>query len=197
VIAVRGWERAKRLTRIHFIAGLRVVNDYRKANRTATETSTLFSAGRDDSPALVARLIDENKKVARRVRELDAIACRVEAEDILSSLRSAVDYRPPNPLLVTRIFNERDADSLKHLALALIAHPNVIALIAARESDTARLVFARSTDTTGDMNALMRKACEMVDGRGGGKPDMAQGGGKNVDAIAEALAVAAESVTHR
>ena len=99
--------------------------------------------------------------------------------------------------VIDTIFDDRDADSLKHLALALIAHPNVIVLIASRESNTARLVFARSTDATGDMNALMRKACEMVDGRGGGKPDIAQGGGKNVDALAEALAVAAESVTHR
>jgi alanyl-tRNA synthetase len=195
VIAVRGWERAKGLTRIQFMAGLRVVNDYRRVNRSATRMATLFSAGRDDSPALAARLMDENKKLARRVRELDEIACRVEAQDILSASRLQADYRPPDPLVITRTFGDRDADSLKHLALALIAQPNVIALLASRDQDTARLIFARSGDALGDMNALMRKACEMIDGRGGGKPDMAQGGGKNVATLDEALAAAVKSLS--
>ena len=195
VIAVRGWERAKGLIRIQFMAGLRVVYDYRRANRTATETATLFSSGRDDSSALAARLIDENKKLARRVRELDAIACRVEAQDILSASRLEAGYRPPDPLVISRVFDDRDSDSLKHLALALIAHPHVIALLASRDGDMARLVFARSPDACGDMNALMRKACETIDGRGGGKPDMAQGGGKKVEALNEALAIAARSLT--
>lgn len=197
IIAVRGWERAKGLTRIQFMAGVRVLNDYQKANRTAVEVATAFSAGREDSPALVARLIEENKKLARRVRELDQIACRVEAEELLTSSGLEAGYRPPVPLVVTQIFPDRDADSLKHLVLALISHPNVIALLGSRDGAAARLVFARSSDAPGDMNALMRKACEMIEGRGGGKPDMAQGGGKKVDAIDEALAAAAESVTEQ
>jgi alanyl-tRNA synthetase len=44
------------------------------------------------------------------------------------------------------------------------------------------------------MNTLMRKACELIDGRGGGKPDIAQGGGKNVTALDEALEAAAKSL---
>jgi alanyl-tRNA synthetase len=37
------------------------------------------------------------------------------------------------------------------------------------------------------MNLLIREACAMLDGRGGGRPDMAQGGGKNVERIQDAL----------
>ena len=189
VIAVRGWERAKGLTRIQFMAGMRVVNDYRKANRTLTETAVLFSSARDDAPSLVNKLIDENKRLVRRVRELDEIACRVEAEDLVRGSTN------DSPRIVSKIFRDRDADSLKHLALALIAHPNVIALLASSDTGTARLVFARAADASGDMNALMRKACEMIDGRGGGKPEMAQGGGQNVAALDDALQTAARSLS--
>jgi alanyl-tRNA synthetase len=193
-IAVRSWERAKGLTRIQFMAGMRMVHDYRKANRLATETAALFSAAREDSPALLARLIEENKKLTRRVRELDEIACHVEAQNILNAWRLEAGDSPAAPLVISRIFDDRDADSLKHLALALIAQPNVIALLASRDHDTVRLVFARSGDTPGDMNALIRKACEMIDGRGGGKPDIAQGGGKNVAALGDAIDAAVQSL---
>jgi alanyl-tRNA synthetase len=193
VIAVRSWERAKGLTRIQFMAGARVLSDYRKANGTATETAALFSAAREDSPALVAKLIDDNKKLTRRVRELDELACRVEADEMLRGV-SEGSTQPTSPSIVSKIFDARDADSLKHLALAIIAHPNVIVLLGSRDEDTARLVFARSSDAAGDMNALMRKACEIIDGRGGGKPDMAQGGGKNVATLEDALQNALRSL---
>src|SRR6266851_2783870 len=83
VIAVRSWERAKGLTRIQFMAGIRALRDYRKANKTARAVAALFSAGREDSPALVARLVEESKKLRRRNSELEEVACRVEAEELL------------------------------------------------------------------------------------------------------------------
>ena len=184
-IAVRRWERAKGLTRIQFMAGVRVLNDYRRANKTAANIAEMFSAGRDDSASLVAKLIDENKLLSRRVRDLDQIACRVEAEDLLRG--ASPSLREGSPTVVSHVFDNRDADSLKHLALALIAHPNTVALLGSRDGDAARLVFARSPDTVGDMNSLMRKACEIIDGRGGGKPDLAQGGGRNIENIQAAI----------
>src|SRR5213083_2864003 len=89
VIAVRSWERAKGLTRIQFMAGLRVLADYRKANRTGREVASLFSAGRDDSPALVSKIIEDNKILARRIRELETITSGVEAEQLLKEACTA------------------------------------------------------------------------------------------------------------
>ncbi|MDX6575459.1 MAG: alanyl-tRNA synthetase [Blastocatellia bacterium] len=203
VIAVRSWERARGLTRIHFMAGIRALADYRKANRTARDVAELFSAGREDSPLLVARLVEENKRLRRRVGELEQVACRVEAEDLLRS-SSAIVSEGSSPKahqrisdgtrVIVKVFDDRGADSLKQLALALITHPNTVALLGSRDGDTARLVFARSADAAGDMNTLMRAACSLIDGRGGGKPDLAQGGGKNLEKLGEAIDQAASSL---
>ena len=199
VIAVRSWERAKGLTRIHFMAGLRALADYRKANQTAREVAALFSAGREDSPALVARLVEESKRLRRRIGELEQVACRVEAEDLLrgnceTASQDLSEGAYDGIRIIAKVYDDRNADSLKHLALALVAHPNTVALLGSRDGDTARLVFARSTETPGDMNALMRRVCAQIDGRGGGKPDMAQGGGKDVEKVAAVLAEAARTV---
>lgn len=220
LIAVRHWEQAKGMTRIEWMAGRRALNDYRRANQTARSVASLFSAARDDAAKLAARTIQENKELHHRIRALEEVAAKVEAEellrdsmhdptgvgessrgmsaqrDTLSNVRNnvtdpdRVEEVSSGTRIITKVFNNRDAESLKHLAQALIAHHGVIALLGSRDGDTARLVFARSEDASGDMNALMREACAMLDGRGGGRPDLAQGGGKNVGALDEAIAAA-------
>jgi alanyl-tRNA synthetase len=188
IIAAPRWERAKGLTRVEFVAGNRALNDYRQANRTVREVAALFSVGPDDIPAPVARLMEENKNLLRRVRILEEIAARVEAENIINT---SAQKQSDGSRIVTHIFDGRDAESLKRLALALISHPQTIALLGSRDGEDARLVFARSPDARGDMGALMREACTMLNGRGGGRPDLAQGGGRNTASLREAIESAA------
>ena len=191
MIAMRSWERAKGLTRIEFVAGVRALADYRKANRTAREVAALFSTGRDDAPQHAAQIVEENKELHRQVRALEEVAAGVEAERLLASAVVLGD----GTRVVTNIFDSRDAESLKKIAQALITHSRTIALLAARDKGAARLVFARSAGAPGDMNALMRDACVLLDGRGGGKPELAQGGGKNPARLDEAIEVAVRSIT--
>ncbi len=225
MIAVRHWERAKGLVRIEFVAGVRALRDYRRANRTARSVAALFSAARDDSAKLASRAVEENKDLHRRVRGLEEIAARAEAEELFresfgASLipvegvvsepgAVATGSRPergsspavregvadqPGVRVISKVFDDRDAESLKHLAQALIANPQTIALLGSRDKEAARLVFARSADAPGDMNALMREACTILDGRGGGKPDMAQGGGKHVEKLEAAIEQATKAL---
>ncbi len=190
MIVVPTWERAKGLTRIEFAAGTRALADYRRANSTARAVASLYSASRDDGAKLTARMVEENKQLHRRVRSLEEIATRVEAQELLAAASpNAAGLR-----VVTHVFENRDAESLKHIAQALIANPNTIALLGSREKEAARLVFARSADASNDMSVMMRVACELLDGRGGGKPDMAQGGGKHIAKLAEAIDQAVKSL---
>ena len=183
MIAVRSWERAKGLARVEFVAGVRALVDYRRANKSAREIAALFSTGRDEAPALATHLMEENKELHRRIRGLEEIAAKVEAQDLLSAADIGVD----GARVILKVFQDRDAESLKKLAQALAVNPQTIALLASSDKETARLVFARSGDASGDMNQLMRKACEILGGRGGGKADLAQGGGKNLPKLDDAL----------
>ncbi len=190
MIAVRSWERAKGMVRIEFVAGGRALADYRRANKTARSVAALFSAGRDDATVLTERLLEENKELQRRLRALEEIAARLQADE----LRASVSPDASDVTVIAQVFENRDAESLKRLALALIANPKTIALLSSRDQDKARLVFARSADAPGDMNALMRNVCVIIDGRGGGKTDLAEGGGRNVAKLSEAIEAAAQSL---
>src|ERR1051325_6795718 len=190
MIAMRSWERAKGLTRVEFVAGMRALADYRRANKNARDVAALFSCGRDDIAQHAAQLVEENKELRRQVRVLEEVAAEVEASKLLAIAVVLGD----GTRVVAHIFKDRDlnavsrdAESLKKLAHALIAQPRTIALLASRDKETARLVFARSLDAPGDMNALMREACALLEGRGGGKPEIAQGGGNNLARLHEAI----------
>jgi alanyl-tRNA synthetase len=191
IICVRSFERAKGLTRIEFVAGGRALADYNRANRTARNVAAMFSAGRDEAANLVAGMLEENKQLTRRVRALEEVAARVEAEELLTE----ATLLDGGVRLCTRVFEDRDAESLKKLAQALISHPATVALLGSIEAEAARLVFARSADATGDMNTLMRSVCELLEGRGGGRADMAQGGGRKLEKLTEAMEAAAHSLT--
>jgi alanyl-tRNA synthetase len=193
-IVARGWERAKGMTRIEFAAGSRAASDYARANQSARAASSLLTVGREEIGRAVERLLEENKQLARRNRALEDLAARVEADELLaeSAARGA-----DGAAVVARVFDARDAESLRRLALALISRPDapaVVALLGSRDGDASRLVFARSAAAPGDMGALMRDACSRLEGRGGGRPDMAQGGGRRPDLLADVIDAAARGL---
>jgi alanyl-tRNA synthetase len=193
MIAVRSWERAKGLVRIEFVAGRRALDDYRVANKTARNVAALFSAGRDDTVPLVKRVLEENKDLHRRMRGLEEIASRVQAEELLANV-------PPGASgvrVVSHIAEHLDGEHLKRVAVALIARPKTIALLGSRYENTARIVFARSADLTDNMNQLVRDACVLLDGRGGGRPELAEGGGSNVKNLGLAIEVARQSLSQQ
>jgi len=185
IICVRSWERAKGMTRLEFVAGKRALADYNHANQTARNIAAQFSVGRDEAPSAVHRLSEEHKALMRRIAELETLEARVKAD----ALR-AESIHPANGVqIIWRVIEAARLEDLKRIAQALVAEGSVqtIALLGAIENDTARLVFARSSETSADMNALMREACAMIEGRGGGRADFAQGGGKRTEKLAETL----------
>jgi alanyl-tRNA synthetase len=190
LIAVRSWERAKRMTRVQFVCGIRALRDYRTANQTAVDVAHRFSVGRDEAPEAVARLFEAHKQLERRTRTLVELAIMAEAQALLEATPATHARR-----LLWRIFDDRDFEEVKLLAHRLVASNGVLALLATRTPEMARLVFARSTDLTVEVNTLLSRVCERLGGRGGGKPDLAQGGGPRVAELEQALMEAVAALT--
>jgi alanyl-tRNA synthetase len=190
LIAVRGWERAKRMTRVQFVCGGRALCDYRAANQTATSVARRLSVGRDEALEAVARLLEEHKKLERRARALIELATQAEAQELLAAMPAT-----STPRVILRIFDDRDFDDVKRLAHRLVDDKGVLALLATRTRDLVRLVCVRSADLSVEANTLLQPVCEQLGGRSGGKPEFAQGSGTRVAELERAMAQATAALT--
>jgi alanyl-tRNA synthetase len=170
IIAVAAAERFKGATRVTFVCGHRALASYR-ALRNAVEGATraLSVVPADLGPA-IERMRAEAKADSRAIKQLQeevaahrAATFRGEAET-LGPLRGVLTAVPG-----------WDAGALKTLALAIVSEPGLIAVLVG-DGRPAPVVIARSADVAVDAGAWLRRATTELGGRGGGRPELAQGG---------------------
>lgn len=190
LIVIKGWQRAKKMMRVEFLCGVRVLADYQLAHNTAEAIARKFSVGREAAGEAVDRLIEASKQLTRRNRQLAEIATQVEAAALLAAIPAQNGIQ-----VVSKIFDDRSFDELKLLAHQLVKIPSVIALLALKEGKSARLLFARGENVKAEMGALLREACQLLGGKGGGTADFAQGGSEQNDELENVLRLIAQKVS--
>ncbi len=186
LIVVKGWERAKKMTRVEFLCGVRALQDYRFTNTTIDTIARKFSVSQDAVVAAVSRLIEDSKQLERRNRYFSEVTAKVEASTLLESATPSSGFR-----VIAKIFDDRSFDELKQLAHQLVKTASVIALLGVIDGKSARLVFACAPEVAVEMGTLMREACQSLGGKGGGTSAFAQGGSENVleaEKVLEAVA---------
>jgi alanyl-tRNA synthetase len=93
-----------------------------------------------------------------------------------------------NIYIVKRLFENRDQKELKFLAKKILKTvSDTVILFGANSGGKASLLFQRAEELPFDMGQLMKIGCKVIKGRGGGRPQQAQGGGPDVDKLADAL----------
>ena len=168
-ILLRKMERVKQGVRVEFVCGLRAVTTARRDYQTLSEAAALHSAHIHDLPQQIRKSLEESKSSGKAQHKLMEEIAELHAERLLA--KSA-----PSSLVISEVFPERDAVFIKLLAQKLTAkRPGVVALLAAGLGQPA-LVFAQSAGHKFNMGQLMKDAMVPLGGRGGGTPDMAQGG---------------------
>ena len=96
------------------------------------------------------------------------------------------------------MFEDRNPKEFKILAHKLVENfPDTIVLLGTKAKGKASLFFLRSEELDCHMGNLMRAACAVIKGRGGGSPQQAQGGGSDVDQLDAALNFAHEQISKR
>ncbi len=132
----------------------------------------------------VLKLNEHIQYVSNLVKELDKKYKDLKSKNALSSL----DNYESSIINETLVINEHDKDTnvLKDLASALV---NKYSLRACFISNVSADKLAFVCATNGSLNAgnIVKAAAQICGGNGGGKPTMAQAGGKDVSKLDEAI----------
>ena len=190
VIVVNGLERHKGGTRVFFVCGQRALAAIAHRQGVLDRLVSTLSAPLDELAGAAQKLRDDLALGERRATGLLERAIDGDARRLLGEAQAAV---PAAPALVVAALDGWAASDLRLLAQKLVALAPCVALLGGR-ADKAHLVFAQSDGLPHDVPALLKAALELLGGRGGGRGNLAQGGGDRLDKLDEALARAAAAV---
>ena len=185
LIKIRRWERRGDTLRVDFHCGRRALLDYRWKNDVVNSLANTMSVKDQDLREAVERALAQARDNYHLLEDARKKLIELEARALIAET-PVVDGRR----LIVRVLDDRTGEEARRLAMTLAAAPMTVVLFGLRSSDRASLIFARSADLPQDMSALLKAVAPIIAGRGGGTPNLAQGGGPGVDRLDEALAAA-------
>jgi alanyl-tRNA synthetase len=169
-IAVASWERFKGGQRLEFLCGGRALDGYRRLRDTVTASVRLLSVLPGELPPAIERLQADAKEQKRAMDGLQRDLAGYRADELAAGAEETATCR-----LVARAV-DADANGLKALAAAIVAKPGLLVVLVS-SSTPALVVIARSADISVSSQKLLASLIAEFGGRGGGRPELAQGGG--------------------
>ena len=190
MIKIRRLENYKGGTRIHFVCGWRALRDYQQKTDVLRQLSEAMSSGEAELPQNLEKLQEEAKTLRREVNYQTQQLLEFEAQALLSEREQVGEFS-----LLQKMFQDRNPKDLKVLATKILeSSPDTVLLFGGTLEGKASLLFQCSENLPLNMGQLMKNACAVISGRGGGRPQQAQGGGTEVEKLEEALQRARDAI---
>lgn len=172
--------------RIEAVTGEAALNWFAQSEALLGELGGLVKAGRDSVLDKYRALNDRNRALEKEIERLNAKLASAQSGDLISSAIEIDGVK----LLATKI-EGADAKSLRDLLDQLKDKlGSGVIVLGAEDGEKVSLVAGVTKDLTDRVKAgdLIRDLAAQVGGKGGGRPDMAQGGGTEPAALAGAIA---------
>jgi len=171
LVAIRAWEKFRGGMRLEFVCGGRALREFRILRDAVAGSLRHLSVAPQDLPSAIEGAQEENKSLRRAARGLGERLASHESALLVQRARRIGPAR-----VIVETLDGWDQAGLKALASAAAGKPGVVAALLSA-GDPALLVIARASDVNLDAAAVLNAVVQRFGGRGGGKPDLAQGGG--------------------
>jgi alanyl-tRNA synthetase len=171
--------------RIEAITGEAAVRQYQEFNDSLRRLSQMIHVAEPELVEHVEHIIQRQKELERQVEQLKGRVAQAAAGDLESRARAVKQAR----VVVARV-DGMDRAQMRALADSLRNKlKSAVVVLASAEDSNISIVSAVTKDLASKVHAgkLVGAVAQAVGGKGGGRPDMAEGGGKDTGALAAAL----------
>jgi alanyl-tRNA synthetase len=175
IIAVAGAEKFKGGTRLEFLCGGRALAGFHALGDSVAASVRLLSVLPAELPAAIERQQTDARELRRQVKDLQTRLAGHEASALADGATSVGSMRA-----VVAVLEGWDASGLKTIAAAIAARPGHVALLLSAPAPSS-IVVARAPDVALDSAAILKQLTTTFGGKGGGRPELAQGGGLQGD----------------
>ena len=181
--------------RIEAVTGVAAWNWLNGAEEQLKQAMSLVKGTRDNVLDKLQALLDQQRSLEKEVEQLKAKAASAAGSDLASA---AVEVNGVK-VLAARLDGVEGKDLLVLMDQLKNKLGSAVILLGGVQNERIVLVAGVTKDLTGQFKAgdLMKQATAVVGGKGGGRPDMAQGSGVDLAQIDAALAVTAEYVASK
>ncbi|MGY4526328.1 alanyl-tRNA synthetase [Pseudomonas sp. TE21394] len=179
---------ASGVRRIEAVTGAAALAYLNAAEEQVKEAAQLVKGNRDNLIDKLSAVLERNRQLEKQLEQLQAKAASAAGDDLSNA---AVEVKGAK-VLAARL-DGQDGKALLALVDQLknkLGH--AVILLGSEHEGKVVLVAGVTKDLSSQLKAgdLMKQAAAAVGGKGGGRPDMAQGGGVDVAALDRALALA-------
>ena len=185
VIAIGSVERFKGGQRVEFFCGRRALGKFQSMRDALGGAVRLLSVLPEELPGAIERLQNDARDRQRALTALQQDLAGYRA----SELAATAELTAAGHLVLRSA--DTDANGLKALASAIVSRPGFLVVLVGT-ARPALVVVARSKDGSAAANQVVAALTAKFGGRGGGKPDLAQGGG--LDGEPDEILAAARSL---
>ena len=190
MIKIKGWVPHKGNTRIEFLAGDRAVSYALDRDNILSEICKKLNTADNEAINRINNLNNDYAEVLEEKKKLKNELSKYEVQNLINSAEKSNDF-----IIISKIYENEDMKYLNKLATSLTEENNRVDLFAVKGKDKANILFAVSKNLKEkNMGALVKETLALIDGKGGGSPLIAQGGGKNVENLEKAMEYALEKV---
>jgi len=172
--------------RIEAITGENSVRQYQQSSDALHRMSNMLRVSEPELVDQVTRLLDEKRAHERQIEQLKTKIAQSAARDLESQSKEKNNVR----YLVTRT-EGLDRQQMRELADALRNKwKSAVVILTGVDDGAVSIVAAVTKDLTSKIQAgkLVGALAQAMGGKGGGRPDMAEGGGKDPSQLSQALA---------